>query len=162
MKNITRKIIIIVLAIILTASTVSCTQEKERVFVGEGFSITLDSGFSEKEKENMAGCYVSEAAAVTVHTESFASLQGYRVETPADYAKRVVSANGLSNIEIITDGGLVFFEYQKSVDGKECRYLAVLYKGSRGFWLVQFGSLADEYESMRERFLKCAKSFSAD
>lgn len=163
MKNITRNTLIITLALILVCfSVASCSGGSEKCFSGEGFSVTLDSSFVEKSGGGAVGYYESKSAVVTVHTESFASLQGYRVETPTDYAKRVIAANGLDGAEITEKNGLVFFEYQKTVNNKECKYLAALYRGSRGFWLVQFGSLANEYESIRESFLKYAKSFSAD
>lgn len=162
MKNITRKALMLLLVLLLALPISACSGGSERTFSGEGFALTLDGSFVEKEGGDAAGYYESGSAFVTVHTESFADLQGYRVETAKDYADRIIKANELGDLEITEQNGLVFFEYQRAVNEKECKYLAALYRGSRGFWLVQFGSLAEEYGSMRESFLEYARSFKAD
>lgn len=152
-------VIALVLALVMIFTACDLFKPSEETFSGNGFSITLNSSFVEKELASMTAYYESQKVIVTVLKEELSLFSGYDVDTLNDYAELVISANSLENVDVLEKDGLVYFEYEKSTNGKDFKYLATVHKGSDAFWLVQFASESKNYDTLRSDMEGYAKSF---
>ena len=164
MKRITKLITVLCLFLALLTVFTACEASKsEKTFSGSGFSITLDNSFYEKELVSLTAYYESTKMIVTVLKEEFSLFEGYVVvNSLAEYAELVISANGLENITASEKDGVTYFEYEKTVSGKDYKYYATVHKGSDAFWLVQFACETKNYEDLKADMETYAKSFKAE
>ncbi len=130
-------------------------------FSVEGMTITLTWRFSEENAEGYTACYDSKEAAVFLLKEDFSMLAGLEDYTLAEYAEAVRKSNEQRSPEQVTQKeGLLTFEYEFYDEAQSVtyHYLAVVYKATDAFWLVQFASPASLYEEYEPYFLTWAKS----
>ena len=89
------------------------------------------------------------------------SQNGLADLTLMQYATMVRDANAAKAPgEISTVDGVTFFEYvfNNEQEGREYSYYTVVFRGTESFWLVQFATFSDEYESRKPDFVKWAKT----
>ena len=163
MKKLVKQISLVSLVLALLVVFTACDLfSSEKTFSGNGYSITLDSSFVEKEYVSMTGYYESQKLVATVLKEEFSLFEGYYIGSLEEYAELIIEANGLSDIKVSKNNGIVFFEYEKTLNGKNFKYYATVHKGSDAYWLVQFGCETKNYDSLKADMEKYASSFKAD
>jgi len=159
-----KKILSALLLVVLTLSALtSCAsaKPKEKVFSIEGMKITLTDEFVEKQHVSYTAYYETSKALVVAIQEEFSMLSSLGIDTNIslkEYAELVISSNKLSNIEVKESDGLVCFEHEKELSGKNYVYFSTVYKANDAFWLFQFACEKSEYDSMKNDFIKWAKS----
>lgn len=137
--------------------------DQPKDFSDDGMSITLTEEFSALEYEGFTQCYEGKQAAVMALKEAFSQTPELKNYTVEEYGRLVLRANSMDEDDLVVNGGLVYFTYVGTAEGgKEYFYLAAVYKGSDGCWLIQFAapeSLRDEYEP---KFLQWAASVTIE
>lgn len=162
----TAKILILTVVFVLIAtSLVGCFGPSEKVFSKAGMSITLDSGFNEKEYVSYTVCYDSKNVAIFVLKEEFSLFESADIDAAAlslnDYAELVIANNSV-DADVQTKDGLTYFKYNNSANGKEYTYSSYVYKTDDAFWLIQFATEQDEFEQNAARIEGFAKSVKFD
>ncbi len=166
-KGTKKGIIVIIIAAIIgfiigIAGTMNDDVEvAPEVFASNGMEITLTNEFTETSVDGYTVCYGSQNVAVFALKEDFALFEGAKEYTLAEYGEMVVDSNGFSSdVELQTVDGLSCFEYEwtNPETNIEYKYLSVVYKTTNAFWLIQFSTTADNYDSCYADFLQWAKS----
>ena len=162
----TAKILILAVVFVLIATSLAgCFGPSEKVFSKAGMSITLDSGFREKEYVSHTVCYDSKDVAIFVLKEEFNLFENMDIDAAAlslnEYAE-IVIANHSVEADVQTKDGLTYFKYNRTANGKEYTYSAYVYKTDDAFWLIQFATEQDEFDQNAERIEGFAKSVKFD
>ena len=133
-----------------------------KTFSAQGMQITLNSDFSEESFENFTVCYGAHDVAVFALKEPFSLMVGLEDYTPEQYGQLVLQSNGMTDFELQTTDGILYFEYE--ADDEETKntyyYFSTIHKAADAFWLIQFVSDADEAEEYLPYFLEWARSIS--
>ena len=133
-----------------------------KIFSAQGMQITLNDDFSEESYENFTACYSSREAAVFTLKEPFTLMAGLENYTLEQYGQLVLQSNGMTDFELQTVDGILYFEYE--VDNEEDKttyyYFSTVHKAVDAFWLVQFAVDADDAEEYIPHFIEWAKSVS--
>ena len=133
-----------------------------KIFSAQGMQITLNEDFSEESYENFTACYSSREAAVFTLKEPFTLMAGLEDYTLEQYGQLVLQSNGMTDFELQTVDGILYFEYE--VDNEEDKttyyYFSTVHKAVDAFWLVQFAVDADDAEEYIPHFIEWAKSVS--
>ena len=120
-------------------------------------SIVLTENFIEKDHASHTSGYYSESISVITLKEEFSLQEGFEDLTLPEYAQLAIDANGISS-QVNTVEGLVTFEYNKQINGKDNTYHAYVFKASDAFWLIQFVCESKNYEENSAFIEKWAKS----
>jgi hypothetical protein len=136
-----------------------------RDFTKEGMTITLTANFREQrgsETERFTFAYHSErdSVMVTAIKEDFKKFEEAGVSTSIslkDYAQIVINANNL-NSRIEEKDGLTYFIYS-SVGNS---YFSVVYRGPDAYWLVQFATDTNKFDSLVDTFAAWAKTVTIE
>jgi hypothetical protein len=152
----------ILLSFMLVCTTlVGCSllEAKEKTFTKAGMSITLTQGFTEEEYVSYTAYYQSQKVIVTVMKEEFSLFESAGLYNLSlnEYADMVVAANSFSTTVKEKDG-LLCFEYQEHVGGKDTSNFAIVYKGSDAFWTVRFACETKNYNNLLDSFVKWGKT----
>ena len=129
-----------------------------KVFTGDGYSITLTNRFEEKKSsQGFDGYYVADFCGVMVKKVPFSLAEYLEGETISEYMRSVADNNGHDS-PIIEEDGLACFRYYRGGNaGWEFGY-----KGSDAFYLVQFVCREDHEEALADFVLKAAGSVIVD
>ncbi len=169
-KSGTRKGLLVLIAAVLIGAIVGfligsdmlwVSTPKAKIFSQDGMSITLTDEFFETDIENYTVAYDSKDVGVFVLKEEFSYLpEGFENHSLEQYAELVIQANELSSVQVITDEGLTFFEYDYTNPETHDNYqfFSYVYKSSDAFWLVQFTTLDKNAGDYMERITEWAKS----
>ena len=158
MKHITK---ILLLTLALSLLLCGCAA-KEKTFETEGMKIVLTNRFIEQDQEGFTTTYVSSNAVVLALKETFETLEDADLDRDLsleEYAELVMLSNSL-DAKPQTKDGLTYFVYESTVDGVTYSYLAVVYKATDAYWLVQFATQQSDYAAMEETLFTYAKSVS--
>ena len=102
----------------------------------------------------MSRCHIS-------RKDQFAA--GVEDITLEQYAELVMQANSdkdpVAGDDIDGNPTLLYNYYNEDRD-PEYRYLTVLYQADDGFWMVQFASVKDDFDTYEPSFVEAAKSVS--
>ena len=110
-------------------------------------------------------CYAADTAIVlTLHetSDQFAAA-GIEDVTLDDYAELVTQANSKYNPgagEDINGNPTLLYDFHNDEQDADYRYLTVMYQVDDGFWLVQFASAKDDFDTYEPSFVEAAKSVS--
>ena len=150
-------------SVMLAAMLLLCgcsTAEEEPVapaavdFGRAGMTVTLTDEFFEKEHMGYTVCYSSADLAVFVLKEEYTLFENTDFSSATsleEYAGLVWSANQFAgNVPLVSDGDLKYFEYDYAANGNNYTYRTYVFKDAEGFWLVQFASLTDRYEALKD------------
>ncbi len=154
-----RRCLFSVLLLICSLSLLVGCAVKPKVFAAEEMHMTLTSRFREVEQTGCTAMFSSRGEVVFVFRESISSLSDKGIDASSslsDYAAVIIQNNGLSDVNVEESDSLTCFTYEKEGDGKPFRYLAVVYRSTDAFWLVQFAAEADAFQ--RETFIAYAQS----
>lgn len=136
-----------------------------KTFSNEGMQITLTSDFSKQSADGYTMCYAADTAIVlTLHetSDQFAAA-GIEDVTLDDYAELVTQANSKYNPvagEDINGNPTLLYDFHNDEQDADYRYLTVMYQVDDGFWLVQFASAKDDFDTYEPSFVEAAKSVS--
>lgn len=130
----------------------------DKVFYGDGYSITLTDDFEEKQsRQGFDGYYVATFCGVMVKIEPF-SLAGYlRSESLTDHMRSVIRNNNVDTVPV-EEAGLTYYRYY---NGGNAGW-NFGYKGSDAFYLVQFVCRADHESALRDFIFSFAGSVKVD
>ena len=158
-----RKIFVSLLALIMCFTLGGCVfGSKNKTYTSHGISVTMNDTFQEKSIVSQTVYLESTEAIFSALKEDFSVLESINLGKSAslnDYAKAVV-ANNNADYKIKEEDGLTYFEYEKTVSGKDFYYLACVYKSEDAFWLVNFASETsnkDKYQPLFKRWAKTVK-----
>lgn len=148
--------------IISDTDSISDTQHKEKVFASKGMSITLTDDFNETEIENYTLAFTSREVAVFALKEEFSLAEGFGDYTLEEYGSLVIENNGFNDVVLNTVNGLTFFEYEYENPQNLATYCyaSFIFKADDAFWLVQFATLKEDYESYASQIVEWAESVS--
>lgn len=66
--------------------------------------------------------------------------------------EQTITSNGMET-EATKNGDLLTFTFDSVVDGEDYSYLAAVYEGAEGFWLIQCGSKSADFDKHYNSFL---------
>lgn len=136
-----------------------------KTFSNDGMTITLTSDFSKQSMDGYTVCYAAKTAAVfALHetNDQFAAA-GLNDVTLEQYAALVMQNNSSRNPvagDDINGCPTILYDFYNEDKDVEYRYLAVMYQADDGFWLVQFASAKDDFDTYEPSFVEAAKSVS--
>lgn len=136
---------------------------KSKTFSKEDFSITLTNKFSEFQNDDCVASYQSKKSVVLISKESFEDLKEHELDasnTPAAYAKLIISVNELEDTEVLETEGQTYFYYRQTVHKTQYSYLAFIVKDSTGFWMVQFACKTKNYNDLESSFFEYFDTFA--
>lgn len=158
-----RKIFVSLLALVMCFTLGGCVfGSKNKTYTSHGISVTMNDKFQEKSIVSQTVYLESTEAIFSALKEDFSALESINLGKSAslnDYAKAVV-ANNNADYEIKEEDGLTYFEYEKTVSGKDFYYLASVYKSDDAFWLINFASETSnkgKYQPLFKRWAKTVK-----
>ncbi len=165
-----KKIIVLLVALLMVLSCVSCgkgvldTPAKE--FSVDGLTITLTESFKAQSTKDYVA-YFEAPGNVVIFVLKEAFSEGTNVEnlTLEEYVDAVYLTHiGKDPDDIITIDELPVMEYSdENTQFKETyRFFTVMFKGPDAFWSVQFSCLESEYEAYRPHFIEWAKTVTFD
>lgn len=161
-KPIITALILTIAIVLFNGCTMSPAAEKE--FLKAGLAITLNTNFSESDAGDYTAIYESnkDNAVVIILKEDFSLFEIAGISTDIslnEYAQLTVDASGKNSIVEAKDG-LTYFTHESTVDGVKYSYLAVVYRGSDAYWLVQFSTYSKDFDGLVDTFTKWAKTVS--
>ena len=164
MKIVKTKKIVVSLACLLLCVCMaffSCGLLKgtDKEFSAAGMTITLTSAFAEQDIVSQTAYYVSLSSIVTALKEDFTlyNAAGIGDKTLTEYAQLVITANSLT-AAVEEKDGLTYFTYEKTLNSKDYKYLACVFKATDAYWLIQFACEKDNYDKNEAQFKKWAKT----
>ncbi len=131
-----------------------------KTYTSNGISVTMDSGFYEKELVSQTVYLESKDAIFTALKEDYASLAAVNItkdSTLKDYTDIVKTVNGMTESFTEKDG-LIYATYEKNVSGKDFFYLVTAYKTDDAFWLVNFACNKKDKAKFEPKFIEWAKT----
>lgn len=133
-----------------------------KTFTAEGMSITLNENFSKDTVDMFTACYSSGEAAVFALKEPFTLMDGLENYTLEQYGQLVLQTNGMTDFELQTVDGILYFEYEadNEADKTTYYYFSTVHKATDAFWLVQFACDTKDAEELIPSFIQWAKSVS--
>ena len=144
-----RKIAVVLAAVMLLCGLVGCSA-KPKTFTFQDLSITVSSKMRDVTGKNEAWSQYtfaldsSDVAIFGLHEEASLFEEGLTLE---EYAELVMDANDISGIPIDrATGDYYYFSFDKALDAGSYRYVAGVYQGEDGFWMVQVASLITDYD----------------
>ena len=165
----TVKIFSIILTLLLVVSCSACAKGEPKTFSDDGISVTLTDEFEKKSIDGHHTLYYeSKDAVVIVTKESFGLFSGTQISQYShlsEYTKLVQTNNQLT-AEVAVTEKYEYFTYEREVETevlfisktRHFTYLAVTYKSSSAFWLVQFACESDDFDSKKAEFFAYADS----
>jgi hypothetical protein len=131
-------------------------------FTVDGMTVTLTDEFFEEEiGGGYNAFYVSEKTALIVMEEPFATFPRPDIKnyTCEEYAELILELNGI-NATVKTVDGLVTYEYDFAdyQTTYEYHYVCFAYKTDDAFWLLQFYTMLEDADDLRDDIFEYAKS----
>lgn len=162
----------IVCTLLLVAMLAACGSSDpfaaaDKTFSSEGMQITLTSDFSKQSVEGYTVCYAAKTAVVLAlhETNDQFAAAGMEDVTLEQYAELVMQNNSSRDPvagDDINGCPTMLYDFYNEDQDVEYRYLAVMYQTDDGFWLVQFASAKDDFDTYEPSFVTAAESVSFD
>ena len=163
-----KKLIALTLTLLtLLGAMASCDEsEKTKTYTKDGFSITMNDEFYEKELIAYTYYLESPGAIMTALKEEFTLLQDAGLTPDAvnlkQYAELVILANNSDTSDVVEEDGLTYFTYTAEVTGKTFYYMCFVYKSADAFWSVNLACLDAQKDDYTPKFKEWAKSVVID
>lgn len=170
MKKNVVKIVLSVVAgliafVIVFALFSDLSTQGEKVYSSNGFTITMDDGFYEKELLSATVYYEGEKAGLSVLREYFTDLEEIGIDENSsldDYGEVIASINKVDdNFETLNDS-IKYYTYEQSVSGKDFFYMAAITKGTDSFWLMNFFCETKNKDTYFPKFEKWLQTVKVD
>ena len=171
MKNNTVKVIVFVLvfavSFILGKALMGGfdNEAKERTYSSDGFTITMEDDFYEKELLTATVYYEGEKSALSVTREYFTDLEEIGINANSslnDYGKLITTVNGIDNNFKILNDSITYYTYDKSISGKDFSYMVAITKGSDSFWLINLFCETKNKDTYFPKFEKWLQTVKVD
>lgn len=131
---------------------------ESKVFSKDGIQITLTEEYQElDDTEGFEAGFITENASIRIKKEPYNNNSSISTFEFAQYYISIVLGENRMPYQ---EHGLILYEYTEvnPYDGRSYAYLMVFEKGPDAFWIVEFSTLEENADAMRERFLDYAKS----
>ncbi len=149
-----KKTISVFLCVIFILSLTACSSDGNRVFGGDGFSITLPSDFKKTENGEASEWHAENGkCVVSVVEDKFSDLENEAITEESsvyDYLSEIINKNNI-NTEL-SGSETTSFSYDISIDGNDYRIFCYAFKGSDAFWIFSFASEKDNFDSLIGKF----------
>lgn len=152
-----RLVAALLLLCLLTLAGCKMFTPSPKEFSKAGMTITLTDEFVESENISYTAYYASPKIAVFALKEEFTYFENPDEISLDEYTEMVIANNGMDT-EVKHHGDTPYFEFEKTINGKEIHYLAMTYRGADAFWLIQFSSEVKDYSSLSDDILSYAES----
>ncbi len=139
-------------------NTPSTDKVIDKLFIKEGFRITLTSEYEETPGNGFTYSFETKELAVLVYDDLFTNFEEEGLEgeklTTVDYCDLFISEHNLSESVVSQENDLTTFIYNT----ESWTFLASVYKAKDCFWVVQFACPKGQLEANQAAFIKYAKS----
>ncbi|MBQ7294606.1 MAG: hypothetical protein IJW86_00265 [Clostridia bacterium] len=128
-------------------------------FTYGNMSITLTNEFSERNVDGFSACYESYSSIILINKDDKEFFEDFDSYTLEEYGNDIIE-NSEYDVELQKENGLTYFEYvyNDEESGDVYSYFVPVYKSDDAFWLFQFSSFEEDYETYREQFVEWAKT----
>ena len=138
---------------------------KAKTFDAEGMQITLTTDFSQESLEGYTVGYAADTAIVLALHETKAEFaeagaEDVTFEQYVEFVRQANSDKELVDGEPIDGNPTLLYDFLNEEQNVTYRYLTVLYEADDGFWMVQFASQKDNFDTYEPSFIEAAKSVS--
>ncbi|MBQ4121079.1 MAG: hypothetical protein IJD35_03590 [Clostridia bacterium] len=157
-----KRILLVLTALVLLVSLVSCGEAQPKTFTAEGMSVTLTDAFTKRSVDGYTVTYDSKDVAVFAIKESFSLFEGYDV-TLEEYADLVRQSNASRNpTAVVERDGVLTMEYSflNESENETYKYLCTMFKGEDAYWVIQFATKENAYDGLFDTLMTYAKSVS--
>jgi hypothetical protein len=128
-----------------------------KTFYADSLQMTLTDQFTEQKIPGYTAGFTSEQVAVFVLKETFEQVSDkLSVE---EYGQQVIRVNGL-NASLQTENGVTYFEYDADTQDGTYHYVATVFKGPNGFWLIQFATRKNSAKMLRDEIFAWAATIT--
>lgn len=160
MKKIT-SIFLVLLMLVGCVSFASCG-ESTTTYTKDSFSITMPTGFYEKEMVAYTYYLESSTAIMTALKEDFTLFQQAGISTDIslkEYAQLIMVNGALDANTVVTEeDGLTYFTYEKEVSGKSFYYVCYVFKGTDAYWSMNLACETSNKDTYSPQFNEWAKT----
>ena len=163
-----KKWIALTLALLMLAGCmIACEkEEKSKTYTTDGFSITMNDEFYEKELIAYTYYLESPGAIMAALKEDFSLIEsaGFTPTsvTLKQYAELIILAHDTDASDVVEEDGLTYFTYDADVSGKSFYYMCFVFKGADSFWSVNLACLTNQKDEYEPKFKEWAKSIVID
>lgn len=135
-----------------------------KTFSVEGMNIALTNEFNVMDMLSCTAAYESENVAVFALKEEFTLAEGFGDKTLEEYVGLICESNNFGELEVKTNDGLTYFEYDYAnpETNENYRYFSYVYKTSDAFWLIQFATPETKIPEYETQITEWAKSVKFD
>lgn len=151
--------VLVLLALFIGISLFLSTRQK--TYTSGKFSITMDSGFTEKQNSKVDVYFESVTAGVTAKLETFDELKSLNIDKDSElsaYKDAISLTNKLDSNWDTLDGKFMYTTYEKAVSGTNFFYTVVVCKSDSGFWIINLWSRAQDKKEFQDKFIKWIKT----
>ena len=154
-----RYFIAAVAVLIFIGCLCACEQEPlaEKLFEGDGYSITLDESFSSETADGFTAAYVSKAVCVYFSCDG-SKIYGKNAKDFSHYQKLLAELSGAQREVIEYDDGSCCVITEEEVEGIVFKKASFPYEGKGGFWRVEFVCEEAVFDSLFPSIEKWGKS----
>ncbi len=150
-------IFLLVFVVSFTVTFLLETDVAPEVFTYGNMSITLTNEFSERNVDGFSACYESYSSIILINKDDKEFFEDFDSYTLEEYGNDIIE-NSEYDVELQKENGLTYFEYvyNDEESGDVYSYFVPVYKTDDAFWLFQFSSFEEDYETYREQFVEWA------
>lgn len=155
---------------------VSCNKESHepKTFIRSGVTITLTDEFVYTEVVQAPICYQTKDVIFTANKELKSDLGDdlFLFNSPTNYANLVIEANNLKcddkkaesakSLPTANDGYYAYTIYDKTVSGRDFRYLLVCMVGINYAYCMNFATLKSNFDNYLDQFHEYAKTLEVN
>lgn len=165
MKGKFKQIFAFLLLFAVSFTLIGCSEKSKKFTSDAGLSIELTSGFYEKEIVSQTMYLESKNMIFTALKEEKDLFEDYginfNVYSLNQYASLVIKNNNVTT-EVLSEGELTYFIYEKTVSGRDFTYKAYVFKSSDAFWLCQFACQTKDFKKLEPKMSKYAKTITLE
>lgn len=157
-----KRILLVLTALVLLVSLISCGEAQPKTFTAEGMSVTLTDAFIKRSVDGSTVTYDSKDVAVFAIKESFSLFEGDDV-TLEEYADLVHQSNASKNpTAVVERDGILTMEYTflNESENETYKYLCTMFTGEDAYWVIQFATKENAYDRLFDTLMTYAKSVS--
>lgn len=161
MKNLWKKVALIMSMVLVACSCVACGTPKEQVFTESDFSITLNNRFEKQNVSDVEYMYSAKDAALTVTNMSKQEVKdaGLQITSLNRFAILAMKSYEDGDSAFVREGlNHSYCEVNSVVDGKNMSYYAAFYETDTHYWMVLFGCLQENYADYQASFANWAST----
>lgn len=156
---------LLLVAVLAGCGSTNPFDAEAKTFSDEGMQITLTTDFSKESLEGYTVGYAADTALVFALHETKAEfadagVEDVTLEQYLEFVKQANSDKAPVDGEPIDGNPTLLYDFLNEEQNVTYRYLTVVYETDDGFWLVQFASVKDDFDTYEPSFIEAAKSVS--